>query len=172
MEEYANTDQVLWRCKSSGYKCIVILSVCFAILLLSLLGMFIGADKDNGNIVKVSLTIFALSAAAGFIVSILSIRSELRWETYNLIFTLADSGLYFKLKNAKSFFYALWSEIDSYSVEIRKNGKANVIVNFNCLSDAGTYGKLKRVKMIGVTNVDLLNEIFSKFGVRLDASKN
>ena len=172
MENYAHTDQVLWRCKSSGYKCIVILSVCMLILLVSMLGMLIGAKNDNGSIVKIFLTLFALSAVAGLTVSILSVRSELRWETFKLIFTLADSGLYFTDPNAKSYFYALWSEIESYSVDLRKNGKANVIVNFNCLSDAGTYGKIKRVKMIGVSNVDVMNEVFSKFGVRLDASKN
>lgn len=173
MEEYANTDQVLWRSKSSGHKAIALLLSSSALMVLSIAIGLILNEKKLFAATIVFMAFSLLFIVGSLILCVMVLRSELRWEVSNLLFTLADSGFYFTAVNRPdTYFYAQWSEIDSYSYTVCKNGKINVTVNFDSPADAGSYGKIKRVKMIGVTNVDLLNEIFSKFGVRLDASKN
>lgn len=167
------TDKELWRSRTSGRKTLILLTSCLALLAVMLAGIYFASKSQNKTLQIVFLIFAAIAIVAGFVTSVASKLTALKWNVSNLLFILMESGFYFTgVVNQSSYFYAEWSEIASYSYTVCKNGKANVTVYFDGVADAGSYGKIKHVKLIGVSNIELFNQIFAEHNVKLDACKN
>lgn len=167
-----NSDRVLWQGKSSGIKSPLILMVDLLFLLGSILGTIIGGSrKDASETLLIIATICIIAAIFISVSSIIIIRrTDLKWDVSSLIFTATENGIYFTGKgNQASFFYAEWSEITGYKITSGRNGKSNVIVNFDAPSDAGVMGKIKYMKMVGIAGADELCEIFRQYGIKEEA---
>lgn len=167
------TDKELWRSRTSGRKTLILLMSCFALLAVMLIGIYLSSKSQNKTLQIIFLVFAAIVIVAGFVTSVASKITALKWNVSNLLFILMESGFYFTgVVNQSSYFYAEWSEIASYSYEVCKNGKSNVTVNFVGIADAGTFGKIRYLKMVGVSNIESLNEIFAAHNIALDVSKN
>ncbi|MDE5654691.1 MAG: hypothetical protein K2I46_03690 [Clostridia bacterium] len=167
-------NEILWKSRTSGHKTVTMLLTCLAVLVLSLVGGVISSSKDN-DVLKIVLMIIAVLAIIACLVTVcLAKLTDLKWNVSNLIFFLTEDGFYFTgVVNQDSYFYAEWSEIVGYSVTTGKNGKATVTVNFNGIADAGSYGKIKHLKMVGILGVEELCKIFETHGInQIEYSKN
>ncbi|MDE6474984.1 MAG: hypothetical protein K2L70_07800 [Clostridia bacterium] len=169
-----NSDRMLWKSKTSGYKCALLIYSCLILMVGSLIGVILSASSDPSEttlIIGVPIIVIAITF---FICSAIVIRkTSLKWEVSNLIFTVTENGIYFTSKGNNSFFFVEWAEIVGYSVKSGKNSKATVTVNFNCLADAGIFGKINYLKMVGIMGVDSLIEIFEEYEIKeMSLSKN
>ncbi|MDE7070702.1 MAG: hypothetical protein K2O86_01845 [Clostridia bacterium] len=167
-------NQFLWKSRTSGHKTVTMLMTCLAVLVLSLLAIVIFSSKNNDTIKIIIMIIAGLAIIACLVAVCLAKLTDLKWNVSNLIFFLTEEGFYFtSVVNQNSYFYAEWSEITGYSVITDKNGKATVKVNFNGVADAGSYGKIKHLKMVGIMGVEELCKVFETYGInQIQYSKN
>lgn len=169
-------NQLLWKSRSNGHKSITLLATWFGLLILSIVGIFIISYNDivSETFKAIYLVIAMLVIMSGLVLVILIRLTDLKWNASNLLFGLAESGLYFTgVKNQDSYFFAEWSEILDYSLATDKKGRVTVTVNFNCIAYAGSYGKIRHLKMVNITGVDEMCKIFEKFGInQIGLSKN
>ena len=159
--------QTLWNSRTSGHKKLILLAVCMVLLVPSLIGLFVfSSSGDKSKMMIMLIVTVAVLIIAGVVLTV-GKYTGLKWDVSNLIFAVAETGLYFTgTVNQSSYFFAEWREIASYHVTPAKNGKANVIVTFHTPADAGSFGKLTYLKMVGVTDADKLAQVMESHGVQ------
>lgn len=167
-------NKILWKSRTSGHLTVTLLLSSLAVLIAALLSMVAFSSKDSDTLKIIMIVVVGLILIASIVEVCLARLSDLKWNVSNLIFLLSNSGLYFTgVVNQDSYFYAEWSEIVGYSVKMNKKGKATVKVSFNCIQNAGSFGKIKYVKMVGVSEVEEMCKVFESFGInQTDLSKN
>ena len=121
-------NQLLWKSKSGGHKAVAILLALLGVLALIIGCVFIIASNDNvsddAKLVLLILAIIIMVSSLGVVVVVK--RTDLKWNVSNLLFGLAESGLYFTgvaKQMQTSYFFAEWSEILDYSLATDKKAE-------------------------------------------------
>lgn len=168
-----NSDKILWESKSNSLKGLMTLLPCAFFLIVSLIGTIVFSSSSNETIKIVWIALMIVSIIACLSVLVVMRMTALKWERPNLIFTVTENGIYFTSKGNDSFFYVEWAEISGYLVKPGKNGKATVTVKFNCVADAGVFGKITYMNMAGIKGAEELIKVFEAYGKKdLAYSKN
>ena len=142
-----------------------------ALTIASFAGIIMASKSGKFILIAVCLVLVILPWIALFI---LLKRSPLKWETDGLVFTVMEDGIHVTSpNNYRISLFAEWAKIAGYSIKQGKNGKSNVIVNFNCPVYGSIWGKVNYLKMSGVMGADELHSVFEKFGINnMELSKN
>ena len=169
-------NQLLWKSKTNGHLTISLLMIWFGLVVLLTAGIFIFSSNNSisDTFKIIYLAIDMLVLISGSVFASLIRFTNLKWNASNLLFGLAESGLYFTgVKNQNSYFFAEWSEILDYSLATDKKGRVTVTVNFNGVAYAGSYGRIKHLQMVNITGVDEMCKVFERFGInQTGLSKN
>ena len=169
-----NTDNTLWKGRSSSKKQSITLFLLFVLTIALFVGGILASKKGNNILMAVTIVCFVLSIVPWVVLLVLIKRSTLKWESNGLIFNVTENGIYVTCPNNEGvFLFVEWAKIAGYSIKQGKKDKANVIVNFSCSVYGGILGDVKFLKMAGVTGVEELYNIFEKFGINnMELSKN
>ena len=89
------TDKELWRSRTSGRKTLILLTSCLALLAVMLAGIYFASKSQNKTLQIVFLIFAAIVIVAGFVTSVASKLTALKWNVSNLLFILMESGFYF-----------------------------------------------------------------------------
>ena len=151
----------LWNSPSHSHTKLVLLMICLALLVPSLVFLFITATGGDEALMIIAVIITAAVIIITGAVFAIGRFTSLKWCVSNILFAVAESGFYFTgTVNQDSYFSAQWEEITSYSVKQEKNGLATVTVFFDDFADCGSFGKNKSVKMVKISDVETLKSVF------------
>lgn len=159
-------DNALWYSKTNGHKRAVSMLICFVLLVPSLIAVLIGATKENDTVTIAGIIAAGVAITATAVLLAAGRFTGFKWDVSNLIFAVAESGLYFTgVQNQDSYFSATWEEIAGYGVRHGKNGYATVTVYFDGVADAGSFGKIKFLKMVNIEGLEKLQEVLQAKGI-------
>lgn len=159
-------NNALWYSKTNGHKRAVSMLICLVLLVPSLIAVFIGATKENDTVTIAGIVASGVAIIATAVLLAAGRFTGFKWDVSNLIFAVAESGLYFTgVQNQDSYFSAEWSEIAGYSVTLGKNGFATVTVYFSGVADAGSFGKIRFLKMVNVEGLEKLEKVLRSRGI-------
>lgn len=149
-----------WQSKSNGHIRVILTLGCLVLLVPSLVLLIVSASNENESLMLIALILTSAVIVASAAILIMGRFTDLKWAVANLEFAAAENGLYFtSYAHNGSYFHAEWDEIASYSYITAKDGLTTVTVNFTAPLDAGSYGKLKRLKMVKIADFDKLQKL-------------
>ncbi|MCM1368516.1 MAG: hypothetical protein NC184_06895 [Roseburia sp.] len=156
-------ENALWKSKSGGRRRAILMLACLVVLLPSLILLLVSASGSNKTLMVVACVLTVAAIVASAVILLLGRFTSLKWDVANLEFAAAENGLYFtSLAYQNSYFFAEWAEVASYSHVAKNNGLTTVTVNFTAPLDAGSFGKIKYMKMVGVSEFDKLQALFAE----------
>ena len=158
--------QTLWNSKTNGRKKMILLLSCLALLVVSIVLMIVGFNGDNETLAIAATILTCVAIVITVVVLILGKFTGLKWNVSDLLFAVAESGLYFTgVVNQNSYFFAEWSEISGYTVKQGNNNLATVTVYFSAPTDSGSFGRITSLKMVNVAGLDTLRSVFQTYNI-------
>lgn len=159
-------ENALWYSKTNGRKKLLLLLLSLILILPALVLIFVGSRNANETLTLCAVVAAGVGIVWAIAVVIAGACTSLKWDVNNLVFAVADEGLYFTgVVNQDSYFSARWDEIEAYSYVMSKDGYATVTVYFDGVAEAGSFGKVKYLKMVNISEFGKLKAVFSEKNV-------
>jgi len=162
-----------WQSKNNGKKKLIALLICLAAIVASMILVFVGSKAENQAVMIICLILAIVSIGSTIAVLIISQVTSLKWDISNLLFYTMEDGFYFtSVVNQDSYFQADWNEITGFSAVETGNDTATVTIYFDGIAYAGSFGKIKSLKMVKINEYSKLKEVFISQGIKETQADN